>query len=208
MCLLVALGMFLVLQAPAAAIEEIHAGVKGGVNIANQSVDPSDSEYSDYRSGMAIGGYIGIPLAPGWSIQPEALFSMKGDKEEASGVSGSAKLDYIEVPVLAKASFMPHASAHPSLFAGPSVAYNLSSKTAIEGMGAPLDGEYDMKDETSAFDFGLVFGGGLEIPMSSGVRTVGIDVRYTLGLTNTIDQDTGVEAKNHVLSIMGSIGFL
>jgi hypothetical protein len=205
--LFAALGLVAMLATSAAAIDVIHAGVKGGMTVANMSTDPSDSELGDSRTGLAIGGYVGIPLkATPFSIQPEALFTMKGDQEEADGVTGKMKLDYIEIPVLAKASFMPQAPAKPSLFLGPAVAYNLSAKTAVEG--GLLEGEYDMKDETKSFDFGLVFGGGLDIPMGNGARSLGIDVRYTYGLTNTIDADTGAEAKNNVISIMGTIGFL
>ena len=207
-CLLVVLGLVAMVAPSAPAIEMIHAGIKGGMTVANMSTDPSDSELGDSRSGLAIGGYVGIPLrATPITIQPEALFTMKGDSEEAAGVTGSMKLDYIEVPVLAKASFMPMAPARPSIFLGPSLAYNVSAKTAIEGTGL-LDGEVDVKDQTNSFDFGLVVGGGLDIPLANGARSLGIDVRYTHGFTNTIDSDTGAEAKNNVISIMGTFGFL
>ena len=205
---LVVLGLVAMLATPVVAIEMIHAGIKGGMTVANMNADPSDSELGDSRNGLALGGYVGIPLrATPITIQPEALFTMKGDSQEAGGVSSSMKLDYIEVPVLAKASFMPMAPAKPSLFLGPSVAYNLSAKTAIEGTGL-LDGEADVKDQMKSFDFGLVIGGGLDIPLAGGARSLGIDVRYTHGLTNTIDGDTGAEAKNSVISIMGTLGFL
>ncbi|MBZ0269838.1 PorT family protein [bacterium] len=204
---LIALGLVLSLATSAAAIDLIHAGVKGGVTVANMSADPSDSELADSRNGFAIGGYLGIPLGmTPFTIQPEALFTMKGDSEEADGVTGSMKLDYIEVPVLAKASFLPMAPAKPSLFFGPAVAYNLSAKTAVEGGG--LDGETDVKDTMKSMDFGLVVGAGLDMSLAGGAKSLGIDVRYTHGLTNTIDSDTGAEAKNKTISIMGTIGFL
>jgi len=203
---LLVFGLVLSLAGTAAAIDTIHAGVKGGVTVANMSTDPSDSELADSRNGMSLGGYVGIPLGmTPFTIQPEALFTMKGDSEEAGGVTGSMKLDYIEVPVLAKASFLPAAAAKPSLFFGPALAYNISAKSAIEGGG--LDGEVDVKDSMKSMDFGLVVGAGLDMSLAGG-KSVGIDVRYTHGLTNTIDSDTGAEAKNKTISIMGSFGFL
>jgi hypothetical protein len=201
-CLLTGLAVLAFGHSPASAIDLVSAGIKGGYNIANQSMDPSDSELADSRGGLSLGGYVGIPLTPSLSLQPEALFTMKGDREEADGVEGSFKLNYIEVPVLAKASFMPMSPAKPSIFAGPSVSYNLSAKTEATGVD-----ELDVKDQVNPFDFGLVFGGGLDFPMA-GTKSFGVDVRYTMGLTNTIDGDTGAEAKNNVFSIMGTLGFL
>jgi hypothetical protein len=188
------LGLLALVAAPAFAVENLSAGVKAGYNMANMNTDPDAS--FDARNGLALGGYIGVPISRQFSIQPEALFSMKG--AEMPDGSGSVALNYIEVPVLAKASFMPQAKAHPMLFAGPSVAFNLSAKT----------GDVDVKDNVSPFDMGMVFGGGLDYPLSGGAKSIGIDVRYTLGLTNTDDTGSGADVKNNVLSIMGTLGFL
>lgn len=182
------------------AIAGMHIGVKGGMNIANQSTDgtaPADS-----RNGMAIGGWVQMPVAPMFSIQPEAYFSMKGDSEESGGVTSSINMDYIEVPVLAKASFGPPASPiTPSLFAGPSIGINLKSEAEISGTGTTADGTFDVKDATKSTDFGLVFGGALEF------GNVGIDVRYTKGLTNVASDSGQGEIKNNVISILGSFRF-
>lgn len=200
-CLLGVLSLALAM--PAAAIDTIHAGVKGGMTIANMS---DDSEGADSRNGLALGGFVGIPLGvTPITIQPEALFTMKGDSETDGDVTSTMKLDYIELPVLAKASFLPAAAAKPSLFFGPALGFNLSAKAATEG--GLLEGEVDVKDATKSVEFGLVVGGGLDIPLQNGARSLGIDLRYTHGLTNTIDA-SGFESKNNVISIMGTIGFL
>ena len=192
------IGLLAFVASPAFAVENMSAGVKAGYNMANVSTDP-DSD-SDFRSGLALGGYLGVPINEQFSIQPEALFSMKGS--EAADGSGSLKLNYIEIPVLAKATFLPQSKAHPMLFAGPSLAYNVTAKTALG------DSEFDVKDNVSSFDMGLVFGGGLDYPLSSGAKSIGIDIRYTMGLTNADDSGSGGEVKNNVLSIMGTLGFL
>ena len=61
-----------------AAMGGVEAGVKGGVNFANQSTDPDDAGLENSRTGLALGGYVGIPVLPSVKIQPEALFMMKG----------------------------------------------------------------------------------------------------------------------------------
>ena len=196
--IVITLASLVLLSTNANAVEDIYGGVKGGVNIANQSVDP-DAEL-DSRTGLSAGGYVGIPVSQVFAVQPEGLFTMKGSSDD----SGSWKLNYIEVPVLARASFMHEASARPSLFAGPSVGFNLSSKIEDE----ETDAELDVKDSTNPIDFGMVVGGGLDIPFSEGKNSVGIDLRYTMGLNNINDSESSedVDIKNGVFQIMGSVG--
>jgi hypothetical protein len=199
MSLLIAGVLLLGWTGQAHAIAGMHAGIKGGVNIANQSTD--GTEPADSRNGMAIGGWVQLPVAPMFSVQPEAYFSMKGDSEEASGVTASINMDYLEVPVLARATFgSPGSPISPSLFAGPSVGFNISSKAKVEGSGS-FDGETDVKDQTKSTDFGLVFGGAVEF------GNVGLDVRYSKGLTNVSDDSSTGEIKNNVFSILGSLRF-
>lgn len=182
------------------AVAGMHVGVKGGMNIANVSSDAG--ELADSRNGMAIGGWVQMPVAPMFSVQPEAYFSMKGDSQESGGATVSINTSYLEVPVLARASFGPPASPiSPSLFAGPSFGINLSSKQETSGTGTTADGTVDIKDATSSTDVGLVFGGALEF------GNVGIDVRYTKGLTNISSVDGSPSAKNNVISILGSFRF-
>jgi hypothetical protein len=191
-------GLTLLSASMANAAEELYGGIKGGVNFANQSTDP-DAEL-DSRTGMAVGGYVGIPVNNVLSVQPEGLFTMKGAETEGS----SWKLNYIEVPVLARASFMNEASAHPAIFAGPAVGFNLSSKIEDDS----IEESIDVKDETNPIDFGVVVGGGVDIPFSGGKNSVGVDLRYTLGLNNVNDSDSSedLSVKNGVFQIMGSVG--
>ncbi len=180
---------------PAAAMGPVEAGIKGGVNIANQSVDMTPEPSTEMRTGLAIGGYVGFPVLPNLQIQPEALFMMKGAEYDDGATS--AKLNYIEVPVLAKLGFMNQSPAHPSIFLGPSLAFNASSKQESDA------GEIDVKDNTNPVDLGVVVGAGLDF------QNLGIDVRYTRGLTNANDvEGSDTEVTNSVISIMGSFRFL
>jgi hypothetical protein len=183
---------------PAAAMGPVEAGIKGGVNIANQSVDPDNDTSLDARTGLALGGFVGFPVLPNLQIQPEALFMMKGAEEDGDTGTSSYKLNYIEVPVLAKLGFMNQSPAHPSIFLGPSLAFNATSKADLAGAG-----EIDVKDNTKPVDVGVVVGAGLDF------QNLGIDVRYTRGLTNTADfEGSDTEVTNSVVSIMGSFRFL
>jgi len=194
----VALAILLLLAAstPSMAAGPVEAGIKGGVNIASQTADPDDGELADSRTGLALGGFVGIPVLPSVKIQPEALFMMKGD--EASEGGQTMKMNYIEVPVLAKIGFMAQSPAHPTIFAGPSLGINMAAEYESDTVAAT-----DVKDNTKSVDFGVVVGAGVDF------QNVGVDVRYTRGLTNVSDvEGSDTTVNNSVISIMGSFRFL
>jgi hypothetical protein len=187
----------------------LQAGVKGGVNLANTRVEDTSSEMSDSRLGMALGGFVAIPVSPLFSIQPEALFSMKGDQASNGDATATLQLDYIEVPVLAKLTLAPEAAAHPSVFLGPSLGINIGAKAKLEGDPLIPDSETDVKDATKSTDFGLVMGGGVEMPVgAAGTQSIGLDVRYNLGLTSIDNSGADANVKNGVFSVMGTFRFL
>jgi len=192
----------LLLAMPAFA-GDLQAGVKGGVNLATTRGDDALPE-ADSRLGMALGGYVSMPMTPMFSIQPEALFTMKGF-ETPDAPSSSFKINYVEIPVLAKLSLAPEAVAHPSVFVGPSLGLNVSSKVSTDGQGEDVD----MKDMTKSTEFGLVMGGGLDMPIGPmGKQSIGLDVRYNLGLNSIDESGSDANVKNGVLSILGTFRFL
>jgi hypothetical protein len=151
--------------------------------------------------GYAIGLWWGVPLSRRLTFQTEALFSMKGDSESAAGYTASTHLGYFDLPLLAKVGFLPDAPVQPSLFAGPSLAFNLSAHSGLEGEGSEVD--VDVKDQVGTFDLGLMIGGGLDF--EKGGRTFGVDLRYSRGLLDVADGVNG-SAHNEVFTVMGSIG--
>src|SRR5262245_33764303 len=94
-------------------------GVKGGMNVSDLHMDSSaDPEAS--RTGMGGGAWVGFPVSEMFSIQPEALFMEKGDQgRDVVGdteVSVTEKVDFVQIPVLAKVGLAPRAAVHPSLY--------------------------------------------------------------------------------------------
>lgn len=177
-------------------------GLKGGMSIANMSVDPVALEEEDSLTSFAVGAWWRIPLNRSVSIQPEALYAVKGDSQAGDGYTTKTKLGYIDVPVLARIGFMNGAPYQPSLYAGPLVAFNLSASAKVEGGGG--DVALDVKDQVKPFEFGMVVGGGIDFEV--GARTYGVDVRYTKGLSNMADEGANGTGHNDVLTFMGSIG--
>jgi hypothetical protein len=178
-----------------------HYGFKGGMNVSNVRADPQELEDRDSLRGYAMGFWFGVPVWRHLTIQTEALFTMKGDSESASGYTASTHLGYFELPVLARVDVLRDALVRPFLLVGPSLAVNVSASSELESDGSTV--EVDVKDQVGSLDLGLVVGGGLDFAL--GGRTVGLDVRYTRGLTDVGDGVIG-SARNESITVMSSIG--
>jgi len=195
------------LSSASVSAQGVTGGLKAGMNIANIHGDNVEDVW-DSKIGICAGGFITCSLSDLFAIQPELLFTMKGSKAEGE-VEGepaklTMKLNYLEIPVLAKLLIPTPGTVRPSLFVGPSLAIKLTGKGKVEYAGESE--EADIEDVKST-DFGLVFGGGVDFALGQGKLTV--DARYTLGLTTTREPEDGeeVDVKNGVISIMVGYSF-
>lgn len=179
-----------------------HFGLRGGMNISNMSVDPQDLEDGGSLKSFAAGAWWGLPLTRRFTLQAEALYSVKGDAESGDGYTASTQMSYIDVPVVAKIGFLHGALFQPSVFLGPEVSVNVSASSKLEGEGNVID--VDVKDQVRPLDLGLVVGGGVDFPV--GGRTYGVELRYSRGLGNAAGESANGTARNDVIAVMGSIG--
>ncbi|NGP87215.1 porin family protein [Fodinibius halophilus] len=165
-------------------------GIRAGVNYSNLNDQPDNLDPSN-RTGLMLGGYLNlkVPMSP-ISIQPEVLYTQKGYK----ALGGTLKLDYIEVPVLAKFSFAP-GPVQPHVYFGPYAGFVFNSEVSGGSLSIDLD--------NTKTDFGGVVGAGTDLNV--GAAKLNIGVRYNFGLTSNLDiEDAG---KNSVLSIVGGFSF-
>lgn len=177
--------------APESALaQEIRLGVKGGVNIADVGGDIGEELES--RTTFAVGGVGSIAVAPGFAIQPEVLYTQKGGHDEEDDLD--VKLAYIQVPVLATYTIpIEESRIAPRLFAGPAVAFKLSCDLSNGGEVDCDDALEEEGLEVKSVDFGVVFGGGVDVAVGRGAATA--EVRYDLSLTDLTDTITdGLEA--------------
>lgn len=178
---------------PAAA--QITYGAKVGVNVANVSFDADEDVPTSGRTGLLAGVFVTIPL--GWlTVQPEAIYTVKGASLDLDGFTSDYIVDYVEVPVLARVR-LPR---NTYVVAGPAMAFRLRarSRTAFGGSTE----EFDLDKDIESFDLGVVGGVGLDVG-----RWV-VDARYTHGLRD-IDADTSddVRARHRVVSLSAGIRF-
>jgi hypothetical protein len=187
--MILAIGVFAgALVLPQSAAADVRFGIKAGANVANVNGNFADS-LSDWKSTVGFCGGIFIELNFGQvlTIQPEALYTMKG----ADSGEGKLKFDYLEIPILLKIR-IPTGSIHPFVFAGPAFGFKL--KALIEGVKI---------EDMPKSDYSAVFGGGFQLGAS-----IHIDVRYTMGLQKlTIPDLETIDLKNGVLSATLGLAF-
>jgi hypothetical protein len=190
------------------SIAQMQIGPKAGLYIASIGGDDADQilegQSLDSKTGFGGGLFFMYQFSKMFAIQPEAYYIMKGATYSEGGAKLTISLDYIEVPLLFKFLIPVEGSnIRPSIFAGPSVGFNMTAKSKFEYEGESE--EYDFKDDTKSTEFSIAFGGGIGFMV--GKNELGVDVRYIMGLTTIDDSSDPLDLKNNVINVNAYFGF-
>jgi len=175
--------------------QDINFGAKAGVNFA--SITGDDTDDLDMRTSLHVGVVAEIVISETFSFQPELLYSAQGAKESIENVDLTFKVDYLNLPLMAKF----YVGEGFSLEAGPQIGFLLSSKFEGEEDGNSMS--VDMKDYLKGIDFGLNLGFGYKL--ESGLN---FGARYNFGFSdlNDSEEEFGTSSiKNSV--IQAYVGF-
>ena len=185
-------------------------GVKAGYNYSTFSGETSSLSTIEGLSGFYIGGLVELPISNVLSIQPEFIFSRQGValRQEIKGFgfnvsinNADIRLDYLNIPVMAKVNLGP-------LFLQGGVQFGfLVSKPKVNRLTNTSLFTLLDKDSYNSFDFGVGVGLGFNFN-----RRFFAEARYTHSLTNVFDPNddyfkaSGIGSnnnnfKNAVLSI-------
>jgi len=188
--------------------QDYSAGLDVGINLtsmpnAGQVIDQiaaRPSIESSSKPGVVFGGFVNVPIADQWSLQPELQFVVKGVKLTESGSGGTltASVRYLEIPVLMRYS-VPVDRYKAYVMAGPTFALKAGTSANIDGASTSADVNID--PGIKSFDGGLAFAGGMTYHQYFG------EVRYTLGLRD-VGTDTYPHAdalKNRAFAILAGI---
>ncbi|MEN6559516.1 MAG: porin family protein [Acidobacteriota bacterium] len=200
-------------QAGAATI-----GLKGGLNFTSMTIKTTYTDMPEFKNntGLTGGIFVNFKLGP-VSIQPEVLYSRRGlsyDQEtnEEIKVTSLMLVDYVEVPVLVKYSFLS-GPAKPFLYAGPSFSYLLKGRSGYDidyltSDEPDMNYYYDTTDSYKKTELAGVFGAGVDIKLPKVILS--LEGRYHLGLSNIYDEPENPEVsslKNKGFSVLVGIGF-
>ncbi|MFC7666698.1 porin family protein [Hymenobacter humi] len=138
-------------SAPASANSGVRFGFRGGLNLSDVQGDavksftdlagyaPEGTITREMRPGFYAGVYATLPLGPGFAIEPGVSYSEKGTVLRGkvpvpaldflnTNLTGTARLAYVDVPVLAKVFVTPGFY----LYAGPQASFLVSGKARVE----------------------------------------------------------------------------
>jgi hypothetical protein len=109
-----------------------HFGIKAGVNVSNVYDTKGEDFVAKAKAGIAIGGFVQIPLGNIIGIQPEVLYSQKGFKGKGtilgSAYSYTRTTDYLDIPLLLAIKPVKMLT----IVAGPQYSFLLREKNVFE----------------------------------------------------------------------------
>ena len=178
---------------------DIGFGVKGGLNFANMY--GQQAQYISNRTGFNAGLFFNIELSDVFEVQPEVLYMQKGGRYVPPDWVFLMMIDYIVIPVLIKGVIPAQSGTKFNIFTGLYGAYNVIAKGRLENDTLP---DADI-DNINNIDSGLVFGAGLDFPLSSG--EIIFEGRYELGLLQVSEADYDFDRKNDCISVMLGYSF-
>ncbi|MCS7003958.1 MAG: PorT family protein [Cytophagales bacterium] len=157
--------------------QEVHYGVKGGLNMSTLVGDAQDDKpvvYSaEYKPTYHLGGFVNAKLSERFGIHTEILYSKQGayDRSDKNPNQINYKFSYANFPIIAK--YYPIENFH--FDAGIQLSILLEANRQIGDSVI-----YIITQQLSSTDFGLCFGFGYELPNTS----ISINLRYMQGMNN------------------------
>ncbi len=203
--------MLVVLLVALVAVFSVNAigpefGIKAGLTMGNivygDDNAPQDFDTDMFRAGLTGGIMMEMPMGP-LSLGAELLYTQKGEKFDtfannylaAVPVSVTAKLDYIEVPVMAKLSLLPLVK----FYGGVSFGFLVSAEMVSEINDTEV-ASADMKDFMNSTEMGAIFGAQVKI------SKLVFDARYNMGLTDIMKDNEGDAVK--LSTLYATVGFM
>jgi opacity protein-like surface antigen len=151
-------------------------GVKGGANFSNMTSDGFENNNS--RTGFHLGVLAEIRVSDRFSVQPEVLYSTQGTKDEGANFTDEYKLDYVQVPIIAKFYVIDGLA----LEAGPSFNFLANEEYKYESNILDIRSDSEL---ASSFELGGALGASYNF--NNGFFLNG---RYTQGFTDVFDGDS------------------
>ncbi|GEN69442.1 porin family protein [Chryseobacterium rhizosphaerae] len=162
-------------------------GIKAGGNLSSITGDDTKSKFGFYA-----GALVNVPISEAFSIQPEVVYSQQGAKAKDNYEMATytiknmqQNLSYINVPVMVQYNATPEFY----LEAGPEfgLLVNAQAKGDINGQTYKANN----KDSLRTFNFGAGIGLGYRF-----TPNIGANVRYIVGLTDTLKYGLGETSRN------------
>lgn len=167
----------LFIMMPVFVSAQLEVGVLGGLNFSDAKIDDNTGSVVDVTGQTVFGSGVLVQyqLSENLSLGTNVLYLRKAiEAKNASGLVFDVRADYIEIPLYLKYSFGKR--IRPYLILGPTAGFLLNSEVEIDLMDITFSG--DFATVMYGFDFGVVIGTGLEIPLWRGNLLIGGSYSY------------------------------
>jgi hypothetical protein len=159
-----------------------------------------DADQTSYKTGLLAGGFLTYSIVNTFGVTGKVLYTQMGAKDDDSNIE--SRLNYIEVPILARFFLNKEGDIRPNIFLGPSFGF-------LTGVQAKLNnGDYESvknyEDVYNTFDLGIGAGAGVNIRIGEEKYFI-IDARYTHGLSDI--SKTGSDVNNQAFAISAGLSF-
>lgn len=197
-------GLALCLASSTLHAQKIQVGAKAGLAIAN-FVGDRDTDFESKPT--FVGGFpLSYPINRNLLLTPEIVYAAKGAKTTATIDNLPLELNfsviYLEFPLLAKYILSPRKKLSPIVTAGPVVSWNIDSRVRFRVVGS--DNEFNEPDDSiKTMDYGVAIGAGVDF--SWDLRRISVELRYTRGVSNLIDNPDDPK-HNGVVSLTAGVG--
>jgi hypothetical protein len=198
-------GLLLALAATANAQFGLAIGPKAGVTIS--TFRGSDLDNIDNRISWLGGLFLNAQISPMVTLQPEIILTRRGAEFMNNNVRRNLRVNYFEVPVLAKIRLPIGDVVFPHVMLGPNFSFrtNLDYSSYDTDAGTTITtNEADIRKS----DVGAIVGAGIDIQTRGSGVFFTIDGRYGFGFNNINRVDDTIELRNAGWYFSAGIGFL
>ncbi|GAB4051773.1 hypothetical protein GCM10028810_51160 [Spirosoma litoris] len=138
-----------------------------------------------FTPGLSAGAFVMYSSLNHFGISADFLYSQRGTSYNDNTKKFIQRVNYLEIPVVARYFLTLSGNFRPNLFVGPSLGIKLNAKRLkgdyLQGTGPVLNGENS--EAFNNLDLGAT--GGIQLNWGTGNRQhFLIDARYTLGLSD------------------------
>lgn len=177
--------------------------LSGGVNFSKLSSDGIQN--AARNAGMNFGLDLVIPVGP-LGLNLGADWSQEGVEQSVANSLSVLDLSYIELPLHVRFPLVGAGPVRLNLVMGPTLGINTGCKVVIDTNAAEAcadlaQGAFDPQKLEWAGTGGL----GVSF-MLGGLAYAGLDLKYTMGLSN-VSEGSSLDAKNRTFSLSSHVGF-
>jgi hypothetical protein len=173
------------------ASAQVRFGVKGGLNLANQSFSVGGEDYSS-KLGLSLGVVTEIKLSKSLNLQTGLGYSNRGAREKHLDHHDNYVINTLELPLNVVYKF-PSQKGGFILGAGPNIGLNLSAVVKThDGADEKIEIGNGLT-QLKALDFGINFVTGYEFN-----KNLFVQLNYNAGLTNLANLPGLTQRGNHL----------